>query len=114
MLDSQEQAQGSELIMAAVERMKDLSSRVRSSTLEQSKVGALVTQSMANITSMIQQIKRACDEQSRGSEQIVSAIEDIQHSTQVNLDTTAIMNEAATSLAHQVELLHLEMEAFQV
>jgi methyl-accepting chemotaxis protein len=111
---SQEQAQGSGLIIAAVERMKNLSSQVRSSTLEQSKVGALVTQSMANITSMIQQIKRACDEQSRGSEQIVAAIEDIQHSTQVNLDTTAIMNAAATSLARQVELLHLEMQAFQV
>jgi methyl-accepting chemotaxis protein len=111
---SQEQAQGSELIIAAVERMKDLSSQVRSSTLEQSKVGALVTQSMANITSMIQQIKRACDEQSRGSEQIVAAIEDIQHSTQANLDTTAIMNEAATNLAHQVELLHQEMQSFQV
>ena len=94
--------------------MKDISTQVRSSTLEQSKVGALVTQSMTNITSMIQQIKRACEEQSRGSEQIVAAIEDIQHSTQANLDTTSIMNEAATSLAHQVELLHLEMRAFQV
>lgn len=111
---SQEQAQGSELIMAAVERMKDLSSQVQSSTLEQSKVGALVTQSMTNITGMIRQIKRACEEQSRGSEQIVAAIEDIQNSAQVNLDTTAIMNEAATNLAHQVELLHLEMRAFQV
>jgi methyl-accepting chemotaxis protein len=111
---SQEQAQGSELIIAAAERMKDLSSQVRSSTLEQSKVGALATQSMVNITGMIQQIKRACDEQIRGSEQIVAAIEDIQHSAQVNLDTTAIMNEAATSLAQQVELLNLEMQAFRV
>jgi methyl-accepting chemotaxis protein len=111
---SQEQAHGSELIMAAVERMKDLSSKVLSSTLEQSKVGALVNRSMTNITGMIEQIKRACEEQIRGSEQIVAAIEDIQHSTQVNLDTAAIMNEAATSLARQVELLHLEMRAFQV
>jgi methyl-accepting chemotaxis protein len=94
--------------------MKDLSSQVRNSTLEQSKVGALVTQSIANITSMIQQIKRACDEQSRGSEQIVAAIEDIQNSTQANLDTSAIMNEAATSLAQQVELLRIEMLAFRV
>jgi methyl-accepting chemotaxis protein len=111
---SQEQSQGSELIISAVERMKDLSSQVRSSTLEQSKAGALATQSMVNITNMIQQIKRACDEQSRGSEQIVAAIEDIQHSTQVNIDATAIMNEAATSLARQVELLSLEMQAFRV
>jgi methyl-accepting chemotaxis protein len=111
---SHEQAQGSELITAAVERMKDLSSQVRSSIQEQSKAGALIAQSTANITSMIEQIKRASDEQSRGSEQIVVAVENIQHSGQVNLDATSVMNEAAANLARQVELLQLEMRAFRV
>jgi methyl-accepting chemotaxis protein len=111
---SQEQAQGSEMIIAAVERMKDLSSQVRSSTQEQSKAGVLIARSTENITSMIQQIKRASDEQSRGSEQIVAAVENIQQSAQVNLDITATMNEAASSLARQVEILELEMQAFRV
>ena len=111
---SHEQAQGSELITAAVERMKDLSSQVRSSIQEQSKAGSLIAQSTANITSMIEQIKRASDEQSRGSEQIVVAVENIQHSGQVNLDATSVMNEAAANLARQVELLQLEMRAFRV
>ena len=109
-----EQSLGSELIISAVERMKDLTCQVRSSTKEQSTAGALIAQSTENITSMIQQIKRACDEQSRGSEQIVAAIEDIQHSGRVNLDTTSVMNDAAASLARQVELLQLEMRAFKV
>jgi methyl-accepting chemotaxis protein len=94
--------------------MKDLSSQVRSSIQEQSKAGVLIARSTENITSMIQQIKRASDEQSRGSEQIVAAVENIQHSAQVNLDITATMNEAASSLARQVEILQLEMRAFRV
>ena len=109
-----EQSLGSELIISAVERMKDLTCQVRSSTKEQSTAGALIAHSTENITSMIQQIKRACDEQSRGSEQIVAAIENIQHSGRVNLDTTSVMNDAAASLARQVELLQLEMRAFKV
>lgn len=109
-----EQAQGSELIITAVERMKDLSGQVRVSTQEQSKAGALIARSTEEITSMIQQIKRACLEQSRGSEQIVVAIENIQHSGQTNLDTTALMNETASSLSQQVELLQKEMNAFKV
>jgi methyl-accepting chemotaxis protein len=109
-----EQAQGSELIISAVERMKDLSCQVLNSTREQSKAGAMIAQSTENITSMIQQIKRACDEQSRGSEQIVAAIENIHVSGRMNLDTTSVMNDAAASLARQVELLQLEMQAFKV
>ena len=109
-----EQAQGSELITSAVERMRDLSRQVRSSTLEQSKAGALIARSMEEITDMIQQIKRACLEQSHGSEQIVDSIENIQHSGQLNLDTIAILNEAAASLASQVELLQMEMKTFKI
>lgn len=109
-----EQAQGSELIITAVERMKDLSGQVRTATKEQSKAGSLIARSTEEITSMIQQIRRACLEQSRGSEQIVASIENIQNSGQVNLDTTAIMNESAAGLARQVEVLQQEMNSFKV
>jgi methyl-accepting chemotaxis protein len=109
-----EQAQGSELIISAVERMRELSRHVQSSTTEQSKAGALIARSMEEITNMIQKIRLACFEQSRGSEQIVEAIENIQYSGQVNLETTAVLNEAAVSLAQQVELLQKEMKFFKV
>ncbi len=111
---SKEQAHGSEQIITAVERMKQLSFQVRNSTQEQSKGGALIAQSTENITGMIQQIKRAIDEQSRGSEQIAAAAGNIQQSAEVNLDTTAIMDKASTSLARQVEILRQEMKTFQV
>lgn len=111
---SHEQAQGSELITMAVDRMKDLSLQVLCSTREQNNVGNVIAHSTSNITGMIQQIKQASDEQSRGSDQIVMAVDNIRQSAQVNLDTTAVLNEAATSLARQVQVLRQEMQSFQV
>lgn len=111
---SHEQAQSSELITLAVDRMKDLSLQVLNSTREQNNVGNVIAHSTANITGMIQQIKMASDEQSRGSDQIVMAVENIQQSAKVNLDTTAVLNEAASSLARQVHVLRQEMQSFQV
>jgi len=111
---SHEQAQGSELISLAVDRMKDLSLQVLNSTREQNNVGSVIAHSTSDITGMIQQIKQSSDEQSRGSDQIVMAIENIQQSATVNLDTTSLLDEAAASLARQVHLLRQEMKSFQV
>jgi len=99
--------------MAAVERMKVLTGQVRSSTREQSKVGGFIAHSTENITSMIQQIKRACDEQARGSEQIVIAIEDIQRSTDENFDAASVLDEASLGLSRQVEFLDKEARRFR-
>jgi methyl-accepting chemotaxis protein len=111
---TREQGQGGELIMAAVEKMKGLTVQVRASTREQSKVGNFIAKSTENITGMILQIKRACDEQSRGSEQVVVAVEDIQQSTNINLEATRTMNKAGMNLSQQIELLRKEMGAFKI
>jgi len=111
---TQQQNKGSELIATAVERMKVLTSQVRSSTREQSKVGSLIAGSTENITSMIQQIKRACDEQSRGSEQIVTAVGDIQISTHENLSAAGTMEKAVNGLFQQVEVLKKEISTFSL
>jgi methyl-accepting chemotaxis protein len=100
--------------MAAVERMKGLTGQVRTSTSEQSKVGKFIAQSTERITEMIQQIKRACEEQTRGSAQIVEAVKDIQLSTNTNLDATEVMNEAVSRLSSQTGLLKKEIGAFKV
>jgi methyl-accepting chemotaxis protein len=100
--------------MSAVEKMKGLTAQVRLSTREQSKVGNFIAQSTENITGMIQQIKRACDEQSQGSEQIVIAVEDIQQSTHINLDATRAMDEAVSNLFRQIAVLRDEMARFKV
>jgi methyl-accepting chemotaxis protein len=111
---TREQGQGGELIMGAVEKMKGLTTQVRASTREQSKVGNFIAKSTENITGMIHQIKRACDEQTRGSEQVVVAVEDIQQSTNINLEATRIMNDAVTNLFKQIEILQKEMGVFKI
>jgi methyl-accepting chemotaxis protein len=63
---------------------------------------------------MIQQIKRACDEQSRGSEQIVIAAEDIQHSTGFNLEATKVMNNTIMNLFRLIEIMQKEMDGFKI
>jgi methyl-accepting chemotaxis protein len=61
---------------------------------------------------MIQQIKRACDEQSRGSEQIVIAVDDIQKSTHENLSAAGTMERAVGGLFKQVDVLKKEISTF--
>lgn len=111
---TQEQTKGSELIMTAVERMKGLTGQVRSSTREQSKVGGLIAQSTENITNMIQQIKRACDEQTKGSEQIVFAVEEIQKSTDENLEAVTVLDDAVAGLSMQTEAIEKEISIYKV
>jgi methyl-accepting chemotaxis protein len=111
---TREQGMGGELIMSAVEKMKELTAQVRVSTREQSKVGNFISRSTENITGMIQQIKRACDEQSSGSEQIVFAAEDIQHSTDINLESTKVMNSTIMNLSRQIEILQNEMGGLKI
>ena len=100
--------------MGAVENMKGLTSQVLSSTREQNKVGNLIAQSTESITEMIRHIKRACDEQSRGSEQIVISVEDIQQATDANLEATRVMDEAVFKLFRQTDLLKKEIEVFKI
>jgi methyl-accepting chemotaxis protein len=111
---TREQGHGGELIMVAVERMKGLTAQVRASTREQSKVGNFISKSTENITEMIQQIKRACDEQGRGSEQIIHAMEDIQQSTSINLESAEIMEDSIGRMSKQIETLRKGMSSFKV
>jgi methyl-accepting chemotaxis protein len=94
--------------------MKGLTAQVRASTREQSKVGNFISRSTENITEMIQQIKRACDEQGRGSEQIVRAVEDIQQSTSINLESSGVMDDSIKGLTRQIDGLQKEMGNFKV
>jgi methyl-accepting chemotaxis protein len=66
------------------------------------------------MTDMIRQIKRACDEQSRGGEQIVHAVEDIQQSTNINLEATGVMEDAIKRMTRQTDVLQKEMAGFKV
>ena len=111
---TREQGQGGDLITGAVEHMKGLTSQVLSSTREQNKVGNLIARSTESITEMIRHIKRACDDQSRGSEQIVCSIEEIEVATEANVAATRVMDDSVYKLFRQTELLKKEMEAFKI
>lgn len=109
-----EQGRGTDLIMAAVEKMKELNTQVRSSTREQTKVGNFIGKSTENITTMIRKIKVACDEQTRGSGQIVHAVAGIQQSTEINLEANRMTEEAAKRLTQQTELIQSALHNFKI
>jgi methyl-accepting chemotaxis protein len=110
---TREQAHGSELIMAAVERMKGLTGQVRGSTREQSSSSNLIVRSTKDITAMIKNIRQACAVQTDGSRMIVEAIEHIEQSTQTNAEVTRVMDSAVEGLSRQIEVLRNEMSGFK-
>jgi methyl-accepting chemotaxis protein len=63
---------------------------------------------------MIQEIKQSTDEQRRGSEQIVHAVQEIQQSTQINMDATKALDEAVLSLSKQTDVFQAEMSVYKV
>jgi methyl-accepting chemotaxis protein len=107
-----EQGRGADLIMAAVEKMKELNGQVRNSTREQSTVGNFIGKSTENITNMIRKIKLACDEQSKSGGQILHAVDEIQKSTELNLEANRVAEDAVKRLTLQSSLLQKEMDRF--
>jgi methyl-accepting chemotaxis protein len=111
---TREQGRSSDQIMGAAEKMKRLTAQVRSSTREQSNAGKFIARSTEDITSMIQEIKSACDEQTHGSDQIVSAVEHMQRSANLNLKATQVLRESLGVLSRHTTALQQEMGGFRV
>jgi methyl-accepting chemotaxis protein len=111
---TREQGRGSDLIMAASERMRGLTDQVHATTREQSKTSKALARNTEQMNAMVRQISRACDEQTTSSDQIVQAMEAIQTSTRTNLQATHVMEEGANGLAKQISLLQQEMNTFRI
>jgi methyl-accepting chemotaxis protein len=111
---TQEQENGSGQIIENVTKMKELTSQAKNSTLEQSRVAALIARNSEEITDMMRQINRICDEQQLGSEQVMTAVADIQGSTAINLEATQVMKDALAKLYSHTEILKKEMNVFRV
>jgi methyl-accepting chemotaxis protein len=109
-----QQGRGADMIIGAVEKMKGLNAQVRNSTREQSTVGVFIGKSTENINSMIRKIKLASDEQSRSSALILQSANEIQKSTETNLETNRVADEAVMRLSQQCELLNKEMNQFVI
>ena len=104
---------GEQLVLSAVDRMKSMTDQVKSSTREQSDVGAFIARSTENITDMIRRIKGACDEQSRGSDHVIPAVEKIRTATETNLGAVKVLGETMSTLAIQIAALQQEIDRFQ-
>jgi methyl-accepting chemotaxis protein len=109
-----EHENGSEQIIEHVTKMKDLSARAKYSTVEQSKATAFVAKNSEEITAMMRQINRICEEQRFGGGQVMAAVADIQGSTSVNLESIHVMNEALSKLQGHTAMLKKEMAVFRI
>jgi methyl-accepting chemotaxis protein len=110
---TREQERGGELIVAAVERMKEMNLQVCNSASEHNGASKDIAQATEKITAMIERIKEACLEQSRCGGRIAEAMQNITSYADGNLQSTAGLGEAVAGLGTQVELLQREMAGFK-
>lgn len=102
------------MISAAVERMKDLTIHVRTSTREQSRASNLIARSAEDVTSMVGHIREACRSLVDSSALISKSVNNIEGATVANSHATKVMNAAVTDLTSQIDLLDKEMAGFKI
>ena len=83
-----EHSRGTDMITAAVERMKDLTIHVRTSTREQSRASNLIARSAEDENSMVDQIREACRSQVDSSATISKSVNNIEEATVANSHAT--------------------------
>jgi methyl-accepting chemotaxis protein len=110
---TRDQGHGSEQIMAAVNRMQNLTEQVQMTSREQSSSSQMIVQSTEDISAMIGNIRHACTIQAECGRKIVHAVEQIQDSTHVSVESTRVMDGAVSGLSTQTELLRKEMSWFK-
>ena len=102
------------MISSAVERMKDLTIHVRTSTREQSRASNLIARSAEGVTAMVDRIREACLSQVNSSTLISKSVNNIEGATVANSHATKVMNAAVADLTHQIDLLEKEMTGFKI
>jgi methyl-accepting chemotaxis protein len=100
--------------MNAVERMKEVTTHVKTSTREQSNGSKVISGAMEEINGMVQKIHTACDEQVRESDHIKTAVQEISQSADGNLESTRVLKESVSRQNQQIAMLQQEMAAFRV
>ena len=109
----QESARTNSSIMAAVERMKGITTDVTSSASCQQQLGAEITKTTEQMAADIEIIKDACGEQSEWSMQIFNSIDTVRDSTQSSLESALIMEKGVESLVVQTGMLKKEIRQLQ-
>jgi methyl-accepting chemotaxis protein len=111
---TREQGRGSEQIISAVERMKDFTAQVRSTTRAQNQSSSHIVQATEDITTMIGNVRKACEEEAESSRMIVQAMENIRVSSDTTVEGTRVMDGAVAGLTDQVKLLQQKMAGLTV
>jgi methyl-accepting chemotaxis protein len=108
-LSCQEQAATSRSIMSAAELMKELTSRVLASTSRQENVGEGIAESTAQMSDVVEMIRKASLDQADCCRRITDSVRRVSGSAESSLDSAQSMEDAVESLTTQIELLQQEI-----
>ena len=111
---TREQGRGSEVIIQAVERMKILAGQVKQATREQSNAGSTIGNQTERVNEIVMKIRTDCASQRQEGARIVQSMDELRATNQANLEATAVMGQAVTTLVQQTEALQQEILAFSV
>jgi methyl-accepting chemotaxis protein len=109
-----EQKIGSEQIMRASERMREITHFVKSAAAEQVKASRNITNVMETMGSKVNMVKRASGEVRTGSDLIVKAIERIKMTARENAELASNLNNAVEVLTVQSGALKKELGRFTI
>lgn len=110
---TQEQSHGSELITAAVDRMRNLTREVMNSISSHQGSATQVINASEKINAMVTDICEESILQSASAERIGESLKDFEESTDVHVTSTMVMDEILVKLARQIEVLQNEMARFK-
>jgi methyl-accepting chemotaxis protein len=110
----QEQRRGSERIVQAAEKMRDITRHVNAATQEQAKGGKQIATAVESVTAQAGQVARSTSEQNQGAQLINDAVVRIQKITQENVDVSIEMDIAVQTLKERADALAAELSKFKI
>jgi len=109
-----QQAQGSDHIMRAVESMREVTKYVRQAMVEQRSGSSMISSAAERMIDMIHEIFQVAANQSQESEKIVTTMEAVRDIADVNRTSAAEMNDAVSLLNDAIRSLDEEVRKFRV
>jgi methyl-accepting chemotaxis protein len=109
-----QQAQGSDHIMRAVESMREVTKYVRQAMVEQRSGSSMISNAAERMIEMIHEIFQVAASQSSESEKIVRTMEQVRDIADVNRVSAGEMNDAISLLNDAIRSLDEEVRKFRV
>ena len=111
---TKEQSHGSELITSAVEQMRNITEGVMHSISSHQNSASQVFNASEQINAMVKDICEASTLQSTSADRIGESLKDFEETTDIHIKSTLVMDEVLVKLAGQINVLQEEMERFKV